>query len=50
VITIAHKFSTIRTADKIIVMKHGKIIQTGNHADLMKTGGEYLKNLELQRL
>ncbi|MCL4107765.1 UNVERIFIED_CONTAM: hypothetical protein GTU68_027150 [Idotea baltica] len=50
VITIAHKFSTIQNADKIIVMKHGKIIQEGKHEDLMQLGGEYLKNLELQRI
>ncbi|GLR19168.1 ABC transporter ATP-binding protein [Portibacter lacus] len=50
VITIAHKFSTIQNADKIIVMKHGKIIQEGKHEDLMKLGGEYLTNLELQRI
>ena len=50
VITIAHKFSTIHNADLIIVMKHGEIIQSGRHEDLMKLGGEYLKNLELQRI
>lgn len=50
VITIAHKFSTIQNADEIIVMKHGKIIQSGKHEDLLKLGGEYLKNLELQRI
>ena len=48
VITIAHKFSTIQNADEILVMKHGRIIQSGKHEDLMKLGGEYLKNLELQ--
>lgn len=50
VITIAHKFSTIQSADEIIVLKHGKIIQSGKHEDLLKLGGEYLKNLELQRI
>ena len=50
VITIAHKFSTIQNADLIIVMQNGTIIQSGKHKDLMKQGGEYLKNLELQRL
>jgi len=50
VITIAHKFSTIQNADQIIVMKHGKIIQQGSHEELTKSSGEYLKNLDLQRL
>jgi subfamily B ATP-binding cassette protein MsbA len=50
VVTIAHKFSTIQNADEIIVLKHGKIIQSGKHEDLLKLGGEYLKNLELQRI
>lgn len=50
VITIAHKFSTIQNADKILVMKHGEIIQSGKHEDLMNLGGEYLKNLELQKI
>jgi subfamily B ATP-binding cassette protein MsbA len=50
VITIAHKFSTIQNVDEIKVLKHGKIIQSGKHEDLLKLGGEYLKHLELQRI
>ncbi|WP_235296684.1 ABC transporter ATP-binding protein [Portibacter marinus] len=50
VITIAHKFSTIQNADLIVVMKEGRILQSGSHEDLMQSDGEYLKNLELQRL
>ncbi len=50
VITIAHKFSTIQNADRIIVIKDGQIIQQGNHSELKSLGGEYLKNLELQRI
>ncbi len=50
VISIAHKFSTIYNADEIFVMKQGSIIQSGTHEELLKLGGEYLKNLELQRI
>lgn len=38
---IAHRLSTIRDADVIIVLKDGVIAEAGNHADLIKKGGEY---------
>eukprot|EP00039_Didymoeca_costata_P017998 m.331688 g.331688 ORF g.331688 m.331688 type:complete len:1276 (+) comp16781_c0_seq1:288-4115(+) len=40
-IVIAHRLSTIRNADSIIVMGHGKILEQGNHEELMKKQGEY---------
>lgn len=38
---IAHRLSTIKNADLILVMKDGNIIETGNHAELMKKNGFY---------
>lgn len=38
---IAHRLSTIRNADIIIVLKHGKVLETGNHNELMQHEGYY---------
>lgn len=38
---VAHRLSTVRNADIILVMKEGKIIEKGNHEQLMKKGGFY---------
>lgn len=40
-LVIAHRLSTIKDADEIIVLKHGKIIERGNHYDLMTREGVY---------
>ena len=41
VFVIAHRLSTIRNAKAIMVMENGKIIERGNHEDLLKLKGEY---------
>ena len=40
-IVIAHRLSTVRSADRIIVMRQGQIIEEGNHAALLEQGGHY---------
>ncbi|OHA33081.1 MAG: hypothetical protein A3A22_00820 [Candidatus Taylorbacteria bacterium RIFCSPLOWO2_01_FULL_45_34b] len=46
---IAHRLSTVRKADNILVFKEGKIIETGKHDELLKIeGGEYRRLYELQ--
>lgn len=40
-IIIAHRLSTVRSADRIIVLQKGRIIEAGNHSDLMANGGHY---------
>lgn len=48
VIIIAHRLQTVKKADRIIVLDHGKVVEEGNHDSLVKSGGVYAKMLELQ--
>ena len=48
-IIIAHRLSTIMNADRIIVMKNGKIAQEGTHQELIKQQGEYKRLWNLQK-
>ena len=45
---IAHRLSTIRRADQILVIKHGEIIERGNHGELMAAEGLYAKLARIQ--
>lgn len=48
VLVIAHRLSTVRNVDKILVLSEGEIVEEGTHEDLMTGGGEYRKLYELQ--
>ena len=48
VILIAHRLSTVLHADKIIVMQHGKVVEEGNHEELLKLGQAYYHMWEQQ--
>jgi len=48
VVIISHRFSTVRHADRIIVLSDGKIIEEGNHSELMKLKGLYAELFEIQ--
>ena len=47
-IVIAHRLSTIKNSDKIIVLDSGKIVETGNHDELISKNGYYSKLIKLQ--
>src|SRR5207245_3957830 len=47
-ILISHRFSTVRQADRICVLEHGKVIELGSHDELMSLGGRYRTMFDLQ--
>ncbi len=48
VVVVAHRLSTVKNADKIIVMKKGKIIEEGTHSDMTKKRGAYYELVKNQ--
>ncbi len=47
-LVVAHRLSTIRKASKILVMHHGRIVETGSHEELLAVNGLYAKLYRLQ--
>ncbi|WP_300392160.1 ABC transporter ATP-binding protein [Henriciella sp.] len=47
-LVIAHRLSTVRSADRIVVIEDGKAVEEGTHAELMTAGGAYKRLVELQ--
>jgi ATP-binding cassette subfamily B protein len=45
---VTHRFSSLRSADRIIVLERGRIVESGSHEELSSRGGLYAELLELQ--
>ena len=49
-IVIAHRLSTVRHVDQIVVLEHGRIIEVGQHDELLANGSAYARMIEAQNL
>ncbi len=47
-LVIAHRLSTIERVDRIVVLQHGRIAETGTHAELLEKGGVYAQLHRIQ--
>jgi ATP-binding cassette subfamily B protein len=47
-LVIAHRLATVQQADRILVLDHGRLVEQGSHAELVKLGGIYARLAELQ--
>ena len=47
-VLISHRFSTVRMADRILVLEGGRVTEDGSHEELVALGGRYAELFELQ--
>ena len=47
-IFVSHRFATVRSADVVLVMDQGEVVERGSHAELMELGGLYSELFTLQ--
>jgi ATP-binding cassette subfamily B protein len=47
-VLISHRFSTVRMADRILVLENGEMLEIGNHEELLAKGGRYAELFDLQ--
>ena len=45
---ISHRFSTVKMADHIVVIEHGRVTEQGSHQELVARGGRYAELYEMQ--
>ncbi|MGI8867999.1 MAG: ABC transporter ATP-binding protein [Mycobacteriales bacterium] len=48
VVLVSHRFSTVRSADRILVMHRGRLVEAGTHGELMAVGGRYARMYSVQ--
>ena len=48
VFIIAHRLSTVRFADRILTLEHGRLVEDGTHEELVRRGGRYAALYRLQ--
>ena len=45
---ISHRFSTVRMADRIVVLHQGRLLEHGSHEELLASGGQYADLFQMQ--